>query len=143
MKASAMTVALLTVLVSIASVGCDDCPRQLLTRVSYTGAQTGTFYSRKFSPGGVVGFSSASIDMTSPGVAVATSSACWGEVAAADNPGYRLEGWVDIDGDDEQPCRDDYRQTSCGPDPGEPQGQTEFTIKAKGTTEVVLSFSDP
>jgi hypothetical protein len=139
-----MTVALLTLLVSLAGVGCDDCPRQLLTRVSYTGAQAGTFYSRELSPGGVVGFSSGTIDMTPPDVeVVATSSACWGEAAAADNPGYRLEGWVDLDGDDEQPCRDDYRQATCGPDPGEPQAQTEFTIKAKGTTEVVLTFSDP
>jgi hypothetical protein len=63
--------------------------------------------------------------------------------ADADSPGYRLEAWVDLDGDDEQPCRDDVRQTACGPDPGEPQAQMEFTIKAKGTTEVILTFSDP
>ena len=112
--------------------------------MSYTGAQTGTFYSRESSPGGVVGFSSGRIAMTPPGIeAVATTSSCWGEVAAADSPGNRLEGWVDLDGDDEQPCRDDYRQTTCGPDPGEPQAQMEFTIKAKGTTEVDVSFSDP
>jgi len=140
-----MTVALLTLLFSLAGVGCDDCPRQLRTRVSYTGTQMGTFYCRDSSPGGVVTFSSARLDTTTPGTeAVATSSGCWGEVAAADDPGFRLEGWVDIDGDDELPCRADYRQTAtCGPDAGEPQAQTEYTIKAKGTTEVVLSFSDP
>ena len=137
-----MTVALLTLLVSLAGVGCDDCPRQLLTRVTYTGAQTGTFYSRVFSPEAGGAFSSGPVDMTGT-QNVATTSACWDEVAAADNPGNRLEAWVDIDGDDEQPCRDDYRQTTCGPDPGEPQAQMEFTIKAKGTTEVVVSFSDP
>jgi hypothetical protein len=140
MKRNAMTPALLTLLVTVAGVGCDDCPRQLLTRVSYTGAQTGTFYSRESSPYGAVGFSSA---RTPAGEAVATSSSCWGEVAAADSPDNRLEGWVDLDGDDEQPCRNDYRQDTCGPDPGEPQARTDFTIKAKGTTEVVLSFSDP
>jgi hypothetical protein len=144
MKADAITVALFTLLVSIACIGCDDCPRRLMTRVSYTGAQAGTFYSRDFSRGGAVGFSSAPVDLTPPGTQnVVTTGGCWEEVAAADDPGNRLEAWVDLDGDDEQPCRDDYKQTTCGPDPGEPQAQTEFTIKAKGTTEVVLSFSDP
>ena len=140
-----MTVALLTLFVNLAAaVGCDDCPRQLRARVSYTGTQTGRFYAREFSPGGVASFSSGMIDMTPPGIqGVATTGGCWGEVAAADSPGYRLEGWVDLDGDDEQPCRDDYRQTTCGPDPEEPQASTEFTIKAKGITDVVLSFSDP
>ena len=139
-----MTVVLLTLLVSFAGAGCDDCPRRLLTRVSYTGTQTGTLYYREISPEGVVGFSSGRIDMTPPGVeAVATGDACWEAVATADSPGHRLEAWVDLDGDDEQPCRDDHGQTTCGPDPGEPQAQMDFTIKATGTTEVVLSFSDP
>jgi hypothetical protein len=112
--------------------------------VSYTGAQTGTFYYREFSPDGVVAFSSGRIDTTPAGIqGVATGDACWEATAAADSPGYRLEAWVDVDGDDEQPCRDDFRQTTCRPDPGEPQAQMEFTIKAKGTTEVNLTFSDP
>jgi hypothetical protein len=144
MNADTMMVALLMMLGSLAGVGCDDCPRRLQTRVSYIGTQTGTFYCREFSPDGAVTFSSGTIDMTPAGIqGVATEDGCWEAAAAADSPGYRLEAWVDLDGDDQQPCRDDFRQTTCGPDPGEPQAQMEFTIKAKGTTEVILTFSDP
>jgi hypothetical protein len=141
MRADTLMVASLTLFGSVAGVGCDDCPRRLETRVSYTGAQAGTFYYREFSPDGVVAFSSGRIDMGMQGNA--TGDACWEAAAATDSPGYRLEAWVDLDGDDEQPCRDDFMQTTCGPDAGEPQAQMEFTVKAKGTTTVIVTFSDP
>ena len=40
----------------------------------------------------------------------------------------------DLDGDDEQPCRDDVGQTACGPDPGEPQAQTGARVPDPGAT---------
>ena len=135
----------LLLLVGLTGGGCEDCPRRLSTRATYTGTQTGVFYSREVAPGGIVVlFTSGPIDMMHSGSAgVATGNSCW-EAPGTTDSGYLLEAWVDTDGDDEQPCRDDFRQTAtCGPDPGEPQARMEFSIKAKGTTEVVLSFSDP
>jgi hypothetical protein len=132
---------LLTLLMGLTGSGCEDkCERRLETRVTYTGTQTGVFYEREMFQGRVASWSSGAFDRAvTGGDAVATSAQCSDEPVAEDSTGYLLEGWLDLDGDDALPCQ----PSSCGPDPGEPQGQMEFTFKARGVTEVELSFGDP
>lgn len=144
MKRSVMVVAMLTLLVGVTGGGCDDdCERRLQTRVTYTGTQAGVFHAREVFQGRVGGWSAGTFDpAVYGGPAVATSGQCWDEPVSEDSAGYLLEGWLDLDGEDVQPCFD-RQLTSCGPDPGEPHGQMELTVKAQGTTEVELSFGDP
>jgi hypothetical protein len=139
-----MAVAMLTLLVCITVVGCDDdCERRLQTRVTYTGTQAGVFYAREMHEGRVISWGSGSFDpAVSARPAVATSEQCWDEPVSEDVTGYLMEGWLDLDGDDAQLCRD-WQSASCQPDPGEPQGRMQFTLKAQGTTDIELSFGDP
>jgi hypothetical protein len=133
-------------LAGVAGTGCgEDCARRLSLRVTYTGAQTGMLFTRDSTPGGGAGLTAGTLDANRPaGRPDATVDACWSDPAAADTPGYLLEAWLDVDGDDLQPCRADVTATAaCGPDPGEPQARMEFALKAMGTTEVELSFGDP
>jgi hypothetical protein len=133
------------------------CERELKTKVTYTGSESGTVYTRQFLPGAAAGSgSSGLVEGDDAGVlhGGGSSDGCWEQAAAQDEPGGILEGWLDMDGDDETRCGcgdagpgpglcklDD--RSACGPEVGDPQGRKEYTLKAKGITEVDLEFGDP
>ena len=72
-------------------------------------------------------------------------------VAMLDEPGGVIDGWVDASDDDGARCCcgdaglccDPSDTSKCGPEPGDPHGRKEYTLKAKGMTEVHLEFGDP
>jgi hypothetical protein len=129
--------------VSLLTLSCDeDCVRRLETEVRYTGARTGMGYSREINPRGQVG-SGGSNPAIGPAT-IGTGDACWQSKGSSDEPGWQLEAWIDTDGDDAAPCRENLGNLErCRPDPGEPQARKPFTVSAQGTTRVVLEFGDP
>src|SRR6185436_5207532 len=93
----------LILVAGVAGMGCgEDCACRLSTRVTYTGAQTGMLFTRDSTPGGgLAGLTAGPLDANRPaGRPDATGDACWSAPAAADTPGYLLEAWLDVDGDD-------------------------------------------
>src|SRR5262245_28796711 len=96
----------IVLLAGLAGTGCgEECPRRLKTEVRYTGAQMGVLFTRESIQGTVTGLGAGPVDATRPaGRPDASSNGCWSEPAAADTPGYLLEAWLDLDGDDD-PCR--------------------------------------
>src|SRR4051794_38402575 len=126
------------------SLSCEgDCPRQLKTEVKYTGLHGGTGNTRMFGPGAHA--VSAGSGAFVPGKPLGASGSCWDSSAASAEPGWQIEGWIDLDGDKLVACRGEglMDPTICHPDPGDPQGHKEFVVAPKGTTEVLLEFGDP
>ncbi|MDB4990739.1 MAG: hypothetical protein JWN04_5917 [Myxococcaceae bacterium] len=136
------------------SAGCDDtCVREVETSVVYTGKQAGTMYSRNLGPGsGSASGSSSPTDSDDAGNfrGGASSRSCSDVAGSMDAPGEILEGWVDVDGDDQARCGCDggvglcglRNLAACGPEVGDPQGRKEYTLRAKGKTLVTLELGD-
>jgi hypothetical protein len=134
--------AVIAMLVATSACG-EDCPRRLVTNVSYTGATEGILYVREFMPSGAS--TGGSSGHTRSGGGGGSSDACWDSTEKSDESGWMLESWVDVNGNDAERCGDVLRasRTACGPEEGDPQGTTTFAVKGSGTTRIQLTYGDP
>jgi hypothetical protein len=130
--------------------GCDgSCPRRLIIRSQYTGTVTGVHYSRDISPHGTVIGATKSELHTGPVPQAKVDDGCYEQTAPADEPGWHRQYWIDTNDDDAASClftggpgTGIYDLKACGPDPGEPQLDQPYTIRASGVTEVSVVLSD-
>jgi hypothetical protein len=113
---------------------------------SYTGTATGTHYTREITPEGkAVSGGGGGPPVMGPVASAASSRSCWESEALEDEPGWKYQYWIDLDGDDQAVCvvdRELLNLSTCGPDPGEPQLVREFTIRRSGATEVNIILKD-